>query len=174
MSGTPAPALGERALSRVLLLEDHPLQHVMLRDGLASRLGEGASVCACHRLDEALAALADETFDALFTDWALPGGSAAPAISRFRERFPAAPIIVYTAHVENVAAAELGAHAVYDKADRRAGDVLDEFVARLAEQTGRRTQHLTGVCFSRVPGAAVAATSPFSVSFCGHPRNMVE
>ena len=56
MSGTPAPAPGERALSRVLLLEDHPLQHVMLRDGLASRLGERASVCACHRLDEALAA----------------------------------------------------------------------------------------------------------------------
>ena len=142
MSGTPAPASGERALARVLLLEDHPLQHLMLRDGLASRLGERASVCACHRLDEALAALADGTFDALFTDWALPGGSAAPAISRFRERFPAAPIIVYTAHVENIAAAaELGAHAVYDKADRRAGDVLDEFVARLATQTpcGRGT-----------------------------------
>jgi DNA-binding NarL/FixJ family response regulator len=109
---------------------------MMLRDGLASRLGERASVCACHRLDEALAALADRTFDALFTDWALPGGSAAPAISRFRERFPAAPIIVYTAHVEHIAAAaKLGAHAVYDKADRRAGDVLDEFVARLAAQT---------------------------------------
>ena len=120
MSGTPAPGAAS-VLSRVLLLEDHPLQHVMLRDGLACRLGERASVCACHRLDEALAALADGTFDALFTDWALPGGTAAPAISRFRERFPAAPIIVYTAHVENAAAAELGAHAVYDKADRRAG-----------------------------------------------------
>ena len=124
----------------------------MLRDGLASRLGERASVCACHRLDEALAALADGTFDALFTDWALPGGSAAPAISRFRERFPAAPIIVYTAHVENIAAAELGAHAVYDKADRRAGDVLDEFVARLRRRRRpRRTQRLTGAChFGRV------------------------
>ena len=117
----------------------------MLRDGLASRLGERASVCACHRLDEALAALADGTFVALFTDWALPGGSAAPAISTFRERFPAAPIIVYTAHVENIAAAgELGAHAVYDKADRRAGDVLDEFVARLAAQTRAEGTRLTG------------------------------
>jgi DNA-binding NarL/FixJ family response regulator len=136
MSGTPAPVSRERALSRVLLLEDHALQHLMLRDGLASRLGERGSVCACHRLDEALAALADGIFDALFTDWALPGGSAAPAISRFRERFPAAPIVVYTAHAEHIAAAaELGAHAVYDKADRRAGDVLDEFVARLDAQT---------------------------------------
>ena len=134
MSGTPAP--GARVLSRVLLLEDHPLQHVTLRDGLACRLGEHASVCACHGLDEALAAMADGTFVALLTDWALPGGTAAPAISTFRERFPAAPIIVYTAHVEDTAAAgELGAHAVYDKADRRAGDVLDEFVARLATQT---------------------------------------
>ena len=107
-----------------------------LRDGLACRLGEDASVCACHGLDEALAAMADGTFVALLTDWALPGGTAAPAISTFRERFPAAPIIVYTAHVEDTAAAgELGAHAVYDKADRRAGDVLDEFVARLATQT---------------------------------------
>jgi DNA-binding NarL/FixJ family response regulator len=138
MSCTPATSPAERARSRVLLLEDHPLQHLMLRDGLASRLGERASVCACHRLEEALAALADGSFDALFTDWALPGGSAAPAISRFRERFPAAPIIVYTAHVESIgAAAALGAHAVYDKAHRRAGDVLDEFVARLAAHTRR-------------------------------------
>jgi DNA-binding NarL/FixJ family response regulator len=136
MSGTLAPAPGKLALSRVLLVEDHALHHVMLRDGLTSRLGGRASVCACHRLDQALAALADGIFDALFTDWALPGASAAPAISRFRERFPAAPIFVYTAHVESMAAAaKLGADAVYDKADRRAGDVLDEFVARLAAQT---------------------------------------
>jgi DNA-binding NarL/FixJ family response regulator len=136
MSGTLVPAPGERALSRVLLVEDHPLHHVMLRDGLTSRLRGRASVCACHRLDEALAALAGSIFDALFTDWALPGASAAPAISAFRERCPAAPIFVYTAHVESMAAAaQLGADAVFDKTDCRAADVLDEFVALLGAQT---------------------------------------
>ena len=78
MSGTLAPAPGERALSRVLLVEDHPLHHVMLLDGLTSRLGGRASVCACHRLDEALAALADGIFDGMLTDWALPGGAPRP------------------------------------------------------------------------------------------------
>ena len=69
-------------------------------------------------------------------------------------------------HVEDTAAAgELGAHAVYDKADRRAGDVLDEFVARLATRTreplssGRRA--LTGgrSRTQRVPVGLCSATA---------------
>ena len=58
---------------------------------------------------------------------------------------PLAAVRAFEAAARNesftAAAAELGAHAVYDKADRRAGDVLDEFVARLATQTpcGRGT-----------------------------------
>jgi DNA-binding NarL/FixJ family response regulator len=116
----------------VLLLEDHPLQHLTLLAGLRERFGREL-VRGCHTAPEALDAVTRRgPYRALIADWMLDEGDASDVVRAFRERNPHAHVVVYTAHIDQrPVALRAGADVVYDKAVKRVSALLDEVHERV-------------------------------------------
>jgi len=110
---------------RILVVDDHPLMADAITLSLTT-LDQRAEVKAAHDLASAFhqAAKAPE-FDLVMLDLGLPGCSALQALERFRERFPALPVVVVSASSDTssiTAALDLGAMGFIPKTSPR--DVL--------------------------------------------------
>lgn len=92
----PPPTALSR-LRRVLVLEDQPdvLRAIarMLRSG-------GYETHSFDRAKGAIDAIGTYDFDVLLTDVVVPGGGVAELIARFRKRYPGAPVLVCSGHVD--------------------------------------------------------------------------
>lgn len=129
----------------ILLVEDDYASAEMLAEMLEM---SGFEVHKAATLDEAIAALSGEAFDAAVLDLTLPGVSTGEIITRVRGVVGLPPIIVFSALVvEDVrdAAEQLGAAAVLQKPAR-----MEAILATMARVTGA-----AGV--AGVAGAASAA-----------------
>jgi DNA-binding NarL/FixJ family response regulator len=97
---------------RILVVDDHPLMADALRLALTT-LERRAEVQTAPDLESALRmASATPEFDLVMLDLGLPGCSGVQALERFRELFPALPVVVISGSNEigNISAAlEIGA-----------------------------------------------------------------
>ena len=107
-----------------------------LRESIAEVLsGAGFSVTPASRGEEALAYLAQKSFDLVLLDLVMPGIGGMELLGRIREKFPRMPAIIITAFasVENaVAAMRQGATDYVTKPFR--SDVLLATVGRVLEE----------------------------------------
>ena len=83
---------------RILLVEDNPLDVRLLREALRGFNGNQPSVTSVARLDEALASLAQESFDVVLLDLSLPDSEGFDTLVRVRAQAPALPIVVLTGY----------------------------------------------------------------------------
>lgn len=82
---------------RVLIVDDHPLVHEVLR-AVVVRAVEGAQPVSARSLDEALdLARRGKAPELTLLDLGLPGHGGIGALSRFRGEFPALPVVVVSA-----------------------------------------------------------------------------
>ncbi|OQS38966.1 sigma 54-interacting transcriptional regulator [Chromobacterium haemolyticum] len=83
------------AIARIVLVDDDPdlLRLLGLRLGAA-----GYEVEALNSAEAALNALAARRADLLLTDWRLPGMDGLELFEQVRQRYPAMPVILLTAH----------------------------------------------------------------------------
>jgi DNA-binding NarL/FixJ family response regulator len=83
---------------KVLVIDDHPL----IREGMRlplRQLDPDAEILEAQHAEEGLAwAAANPDLDLVLLDIGLPGMDGLAALKRFRERHPAAPIVVLSAH----------------------------------------------------------------------------
>ncbi|KMW60100.1 DNA-binding response regulator [Candidatus Rhodobacter oscarellae] len=89
---------------RVLLLEDDPLLAETLVNSFKRR---GDGVDHASNVEEALAAIAVQNYDALILDIRLPDGSGAEVLSKARKQGHSTPIILITGFPANEDAAQL-------------------------------------------------------------------
>src|SRR5262245_44923777 len=109
---------------RILVVDDHPLMTDVLRTVL-STLDQVAEIQSAHDLDGAFAAAAKGEFDLVMLDLGMPGCSGVDAVERWREKFPALPVVVVSGVSDPKiinAALDLGAMGFIPKSAQR--DVL--------------------------------------------------
>jgi two-component system cell cycle response regulator len=97
---------------RILLVEDDPPQARTVEHALARVESVSYNVRHALRLDEALASLAREPFDAVLLDLGLSDSQGLETLERLRREAPDLPTVVLTAHDDEVGALrslELGA-----------------------------------------------------------------
>lgn len=103
---------------RILIVDDHPLVHEVLR-AVAVRAIEGAQPVSARSLDEAFdLARRGQAPDLALLDLGLPGQSGIGALARFRGELPALPVVVVSANDERaivLAALEAGASGYIPK-----------------------------------------------------------
>src|SRR5688572_9579328 len=78
---------------RILVVDDHPLMTDVLRMVLGT-LDQVAEIKTANDLDAACAIAAAGEFDMVMLDLGLPGCSGVEAVARWREKFPAVPVVV--------------------------------------------------------------------------------
>jgi DNA-binding NarL/FixJ family response regulator len=78
---------------RILVVDDHPLMTDVLRMVLGT-LDQVAEIKTANDLDAACAIAAAGEFDMVMLDLGLPGCSGVEAVARWREKFPALPVVV--------------------------------------------------------------------------------
>jgi DNA-binding NarL/FixJ family response regulator len=78
---------------RILVVDDHPLMTDVLRTVLGT-LDQVGEVQSANDLEAAFAIASRGEFDMVMLDLAMPGCSGVEAVARFRERFPALPVVV--------------------------------------------------------------------------------
>ena len=79
--------------TRILVVDDHPLMTDVLRTVLGT-LDQVAEIKSANDLDAACAIASAGEFDLVMLDLGMPGCSGVEAVARFRERFPALPVVV--------------------------------------------------------------------------------
>ncbi|MEW6690369.1 MAG: response regulator transcription factor [Pseudomonadota bacterium] len=83
---------------RILVLDDHPFVHEIMRAVLA-RAFDGPEVLCAADLPEAIErARAAKLLDLAVLDLGLPGCSGIEALTRFRKAFPGVPAVVFSAN----------------------------------------------------------------------------
>jgi DNA-binding NarL/FixJ family response regulator len=115
----------EMTTIRVLLVDDHPL----VAEPLAREIEAQPDLTVAGLL-ESLAALADwsDGVDVVLLDYELPDGTGLTALRNIKRRWPAAKVIMLTAHTDDpivLAALRDGAEGFLAKADARRETVLD-------------------------------------------------
>jgi DNA-binding NarL/FixJ family response regulator len=78
---------------RILVVDDHPLMTDVLRTVLGT-LDQVAEIKSANDLEAAFAIASAGEFDLVMLDLGMPGCSGVEAVERFRERFPALPVVV--------------------------------------------------------------------------------
>jgi DNA-binding NarL/FixJ family response regulator len=110
---------------RILVVDDHEIVAIAMVTVL-SQLDRQAEVVQAADLNEAFSRIAERPeFALVMLDLGLPGCTGVQALERFRERFPAVPVVVYSGASDAAsihAALELGAMGYIPKASRQ--DVL--------------------------------------------------
>jgi signal transduction histidine kinase len=97
----PHDAAGPRRSGHVLVVEDDPIVAMMVGTALEDA---GFTVTRAATADEALAVLAGETVDVLFSDVVMPGSmSGVDLASEARRLAPGLPIVLATGYSEDVA-----------------------------------------------------------------------
>ncbi len=103
---------------RILVVEDNPLLQKLIPAVLEKALG-AVQVSAARSLEEAFAILAHQEPPALaILDLGLPGHSGVDTLRRFRWKFPAIPVVVFSATEDAASvrvARQLGAVAYIPK-----------------------------------------------------------
>ena len=79
---------------QILLVEDNPTDALLLQDALEQVRGVKITLIHVKRLDEALARLQAEPFDAVLLDLGLPDSSGLETFNRTQSRYPNVPILV--------------------------------------------------------------------------------
>src|SRR5262245_61671251 len=113
-----------RGPMRILLVDDHPLMTDVLRTVLGT-LDQVAEIRSANDLDSAIAAASASEPDLVMLDLGMPGFSGVEALRRWRERFPALPVVVVSGANEPStinAALDLGAMGFIPKS--APGEVL--------------------------------------------------
>jgi DNA-binding NarL/FixJ family response regulator len=110
---------------RILVVDDHEIVAIAMVTVLG-QLDRQAEVVQAADLNEAFSRIAERPdFALVMLDLGLPGCTGVQALERFRERFPAVPVVVYSGASDAAsihAALELGAMGYIPKASRQ--DVL--------------------------------------------------
>lgn len=109
---------------RILVVDDHPLMTDVLRTVLGT-LDQVAEIKSANDLDAAFAIASAGEFDLVMLDLGMPGCSGVEAVARFRERFPALPVVVVSGASDPTvinAALDLGAMGFIPKS--APGEVL--------------------------------------------------
>lgn len=87
---------------KILVVDDHPL----IREGMRlplRQLEADAEILEAQHAEEALAyAAANPDLDLVLLDISLPGMDGFAALRKFRERYPAVPVVVLSAHDDRV------------------------------------------------------------------------
>ena len=78
---------------RILLVDDHPLMTDVLRTVLGT-LDQVAEIKSANDLDSAIAIASASELDLVMLDLGMPGCSGVEAVRRWREKFPALPVVV--------------------------------------------------------------------------------
>ena len=93
-------------MPRLLLVDDEPdiLETVVLL--LGARMPEVAVTPVPNAL-RALAMLEHERFDAVLTDYKMPGMDGAELVRKVREAWPAMPVLMFTAFMDKETLAEI-------------------------------------------------------------------
>jgi DNA-binding NarL/FixJ family response regulator len=78
---------------RILVVDDHPLMTDVLRTVLGT-LDQVAEIRSANDLDTAFAIAAGGELDLVMLDLGMPGCKDVEAVRRWRERFPALPVVV--------------------------------------------------------------------------------
>ena len=100
-------ATSKRGL-RVLVAEDEPLAALVIEDVL---VGEGHAVALAQDGAAALELAAEQRFDVLLTDLAMPRVTGLELIRRLRQTQPMLPVVVMTGFLSPLAAQELRGQA---------------------------------------------------------------
>jgi CheY-like chemotaxis protein len=134
---------------RVFLAEDSDdLAHLVMK-----RLGErGWTVVRAATVDEAMARLRGDRFDAIVLDYKLPGGTGLDLLAIAREAAPSTPVLFLTAHgSEEVALEAIGLGAT--EYMQKSGTMLAELPARLVALLARGAGERAGSRLVTVQGA---------------------
>src|SRR4028118_1230325 len=91
---TAGDARGHIDTLQILLVEDNPTDALLLEDALEQVRGVKITLTLVKRLDEALARLQAEYFDAVLLDLGLPDSSGLETFTRTQNRYPGVPILV--------------------------------------------------------------------------------
>ena len=119
----------ETKATKVLLIEDHPVDARLIREALAESRGAPIDLECVDRLSSGLRRLADGGIDLLLLDLGLPESQGLDTLDRVRTEAPGAPIIVLTGTKDEV----LGAKAVQMGAQDylgKGGDVDSRLLVR--------------------------------------------
>lgn len=92
-----APGLG-RPL-RMLIVDDHPMMRIGLRQTLSSEFTD-AIVCEASNAQEALQKTMDEQWDMMLLDVSMPGRSGLDALKELKQVDPKLPILIMSVHPE--------------------------------------------------------------------------
>jgi DNA-binding NarL/FixJ family response regulator len=107
---------------RILVVDDHEIVAIAMVTVLG-QLDRQAEVVQAADLNEAFSRIAERPeFALVMLDLGLPGCTGVQALERFRERFPAVPVVVYSGASDAAsihAALELGAMGYIPKASRQ-------------------------------------------------------
>ncbi len=96
---SPSPSL-----IRILLVEDNPVDQLLIEDQLAAADDLENEITQCERLSEAIQLLHDQTFDIVLLDLNLPDSSGVQTFQSLHEQAPEVPVIIITGfHDEEVA-----------------------------------------------------------------------
>ena len=109
---------------RILLVDDHPLMTDVLRTVLGT-LDQVAEIKSANDLESAIAIASAGELDLVMLDLGMPGCSGVEAVQRWREKFPALPVVVVSGASEPKvinAALDLGAMGFIPKS--APGEVL--------------------------------------------------
>jgi len=133
---------------RILLLEDHPIFRLGVRQ-LIGRRWPAAEVIEVDTLEDALVHVRRDALDAAIVDMNLPDAEGVESIAQLRRTAPALPLLVITLNAEAqyaVRALQLGAAGFLNK-DRAA----DELVAAL-DRVLNGGRYITGSLAERIAG----------------------
>lgn len=116
---------------KILLLEDHPIFRLGVRQLIAQRWPQ-ASIVECATLADALTTVRDEGLSAALVDLNLPDAEGLESVSRLRRAAPTVPLLVLSLNAEeNYAARVLQLGAAGYLAKDRAADELVQALERV-------------------------------------------
>lgn len=140
---------------KVLLIEDSPADAAHIMELLCEVDREDFAVTYEASVADAIARLAEETFDAALFDVKLLGGTDAPALTQIRTRAPLLPVVLLCTHADRNEVANAMRHGAQDYIEEghRSGELLARSIlyaierVHSAEQLAFLSRHdaLTGL-----------------------------
>ena len=85
-------------MAKILVVDDSELARTMIADILGS---EGHDVIQAADGTQAVGLLDTEAFDAVFTDFHMPGMMGDELVAAIKTRFPALPVVVVTSYYDS-------------------------------------------------------------------------